>query len=78
MTRCGKCKKWASFGKPGTKDAEFCRAHAPPEYLDVVSRRCAAPNCDARPSFGKPGTKDAEFCRAHAPPEYLDVKHKRC
>ncbi|MHB1952791.1 MAG: hypothetical protein ACYCOU_03495 [Sulfobacillus sp.] len=26
------CDARVSFGKPGTKDAEFCRAHAPPEY----------------------------------------------
>ncbi|MHB1954163.1 MAG: hypothetical protein ACYCOU_10480, partial [Sulfobacillus sp.] len=43
MTRCGKCKKQASFGKPGTKNTEFCRAHAPPEYLNVNHKRCAAP-----------------------------------
>ncbi|MHB1954072.1 MAG: hypothetical protein ACYCOU_10025, partial [Sulfobacillus sp.] len=47
-------------------------------YLEVLTRRCAAPNCDTHPVFGKPGTKDAEFCRAHAPSKYLNVRSKRC
>jgi len=80
--KCKECNTIPSYGKADgdKKDVEYCKKHSPPEYVDVVSKRCKHPNCNTRPVYGKPGgaKKDAEYCKKHSPSEYVDVVNKRC
>ena len=41
---CLKCDKYPSYGKPGTMKREYCKTHAPIEYVNVKSINCL--NCD--------------------------------
>ena len=70
------CNKRWNFGKKGSKLAEFCKSHAPEDYVDIKSKRCL--KCDKIPVFGKPGSKQADYCKSHAPENYIDVKSKTC
>lgn len=65
-----------SFGKPGTKVAEYCAEHCPDSYVDVKSKKCKM--CDTQPSYGMPGTKLTEYCQAHKPAGYINVRDKTC
>ncbi|MDD4930618.1 MAG: hypothetical protein PHG66_00495 [Candidatus Colwellbacteria bacterium] len=72
------CDKYSTFGKPGSKIAEFCSAHKQADYEDVKNKTCSYSECNKIPTFGKPGSKTAEFCSAHKQADYEDVKNKTC
>ncbi len=78
MTKCKDCVKYAVFGKPGSKIAEYCIMHKPMEYVDVKNKTCKEVNCTTLPVFGKPGSKIVEYCVIHKPTEYVNVKDKTC
>lgn len=50
----GKCTINASFGKKGTKKIEYCKEHAPKNYIDVKSKKCLFKDgCDKHSIYGK-------------------------
>ena len=57
---------------------EYCKTHAPSDYVNVKSKRCKEANCSTLSTYGKGGSKLAEYCKTHAPSDYVNVKHKRC
>ncbi|CAN0453276.1 unnamed protein product, partial [Ectocarpus fasciculatus] len=67
-----------SYGKRGTKKAEFCSQHARPGMIDLVSKRCGHPGCIKHASHGNNGSKMREFCSQHAKPGMIDLVNKRC
>ena len=72
------CTKQPVFGEDGSKIAEYCKTHAPVEFVDVKHKRCKHTGCKTIPTFGKDGTKIAEYCKIHAPIQYVNVKDKHC
>ena len=62
------------------KNATYCNAHKPMDYVDIVSKRCTYDGCNIKPVYGKLGDagKNATYCNAHKPVDYVDVVHKRC
>lgn len=74
-TKCPRdgCGKEPSFGKPGSRTAQFCALHAEPGMVNVRGKRCEHPGCNTRPAFGVPYTKKvsgedkAKFLSAPAP-----------
>jgi len=57
---------------------EYCKSHAPDNYVNVKSKSCLLHNCNIVPSYGKEGTKVAEYCKSHAPNNYVNVRNKSC
>lgn len=83
-TKCGhrtckfeNCPKRPYFGQPGSRP-EFCKLHAPTEFVDVQNTRCKYNDCTKRPSFGISGSHSVEFCKLHAPTGYVNVKKSPC
>ena len=72
------CETRASFGKKGSRLAEYCVKHKMIDYVDVVSKKCIHPGCDKHSIFGKKGSRLREYCVEHKPVDYVNVKHKRC
>jgi hypothetical protein len=70
------CETLATFGKPGTKIAEYCFKHKDDDYVDVMNRKCL--KCTKRPNFGQLGSCYAEYCFDHCPEGYVDVTHIKC
>ena len=58
-TKCPRdgCGKEPSFGKPGSRTAQYCALHAEPGMVNVRGKRCEHPGCSTRPAFGVPYTK---------------------
>ena len=46
--------------------------------VDVVSKKCADPDCNKIPNFNIPGSSSAKFCNDHKTDSMIDVKHLRC
>jgi hypothetical protein len=72
------CKTRSSYGDPETKISEFCKKHAPLEYINVVSKRCAITGCNKQANYGKKDSTNAEFCPSHAPKGYINVRRPLC
>ena len=74
------CKKYATYGKSGSKLAEYCKLHKPDEtYVNVKSKTCKHIGCKIKPNYGKVGSKLAEYCVSHKPDEtYVDIVSKIC
>ena len=72
------CDKYPVFGEKGTNKREYCKDHAPINYVDVVNKKCKYTGCVKHPTFGKLGTKCAEYCKEHCPFDYVDVLNKKC
>ena len=68
----------ASYGPMGTKKRNFCKQHAPSDYINNISKRCFYLHCNIQPCYGLLGTTFAVYCKQHAPAEYVDIKNKRC
>src|SRR5690349_15693028 len=66
-----------SYGKKGTKKAEYCEKHKPTGYVNV-RKKCLDEKCGKVPVYGKQGTKKAEYCEKHKPDEYVNVVSKKC
>jgi hypothetical protein len=47
------CKKYAMFGKIGTKNREYCGKHKPDGYVNTKNKPCIANNCGGNARFGK-------------------------
>ena len=80
MTKCKyeNCSKYCIYGLRDSNNAEYCKEHSPPGYVDVVNKTCLDPNCEKQPTYGKKGSKKAEYCKEHSPPGYVNVKSKTC
>lgn len=63
-TKCPKenCGKEPSFGKPGSRTAQFCALHAESGMVNVRGKRCEYPGCNTRPAFGVAFTKKVCCC----------------
>lgn len=61
------CKIRPGYGKSGSKLAEFCKTHAPSDYVNVVSKTCKTVNCKIQPKYGIPGYTP-EYCTTHKKP----------
>ncbi|CAM9925660.1 unnamed protein product [Ectocarpus fasciculatus] len=72
------CTTRPSYGKAGSKKAEFCSQHAMPGMIHVFCKKCGHPGCMKHPSYGKAGSKKPEFCAQHAQKGMVDVVSKRC
>ena len=72
------CKTQPVYGAEGSGKPEYCKTHAPKEYVDVKNTTCIHPNCKTQPSYGAEGSGKAEYCKTHAPKEYVDVKNTTC
>lgn len=61
-TKCPKenCGKEPSFGKPGSRTAQFCALHSEPGMVNVRGKRCEHQGCTTRPAFGMPFTKKVQ------------------
>jgi hypothetical protein len=75
---CESCGIRASFNSIGESKARFCKAHAAPEMVNVVSKTCEFLECTSQPVFNSFGESKARFCKAHKAPEMVDVRSKRC
>lgn len=71
------CCTVPTYGKIGTRRAEYCREHCPDGYIDVINKRCIYDKCLTLANFGKPGSK-VEYCSKHCPDGYIDLKKKAC
>ncbi len=74
------CTTHPTYGKEGSKIAEYCKKHKLRGYVDVVHKKCKHENCTTQPTYGKEGSKIAEYCQEHAQtyPGYVDVLNKKC
>ena len=72
------CTTQPTFGKKGSKKAEFCSPHAKPNMVDVHNKTCYHPGCPTHPTFGKDGTRKAEFCGTHRKQGMVSVVGKKC
>ncbi|CAM9449146.1 unnamed protein product, partial [Hapterophycus canaliculatus] len=73
VKRCGEagCIKRPSYGLDGSKEPEFCVAHARHGMTSLKkvkkNKRCAHPaGCPKQPNYGVDGSKRPEFCATHA------------
>lgn len=79
VRRCKDCGVGATFGKAGSKRPEYCRVHAPSEYVDVRNRKCL--DCAKKsPVFNRPGEKSGLYCKdcASQYADMVDVKNPQC
>ena len=79
MVRCSTpgCTKQRRYAPARGQPAQYCGAHAPHDWPDVVAKRCSFDGCPKRPSYGLPGDR-AYRCSTHAMPTMIDLKHKPC
>ncbi len=78
MTICRDCKKHANFNFKSLKEAMFCKLHAEPGMVNIVSKRCEFDDCETIPNYNFKDQKKALFCKLHAEPGMIDIKNKRC
>jgi hypothetical protein len=72
------CNTRSSYGKEGSFIKEYCKPHAPKDYVNVVTKRCKEENCNLIPSYGKEGSRSKEYCKEHAPVGYVTIASKKC
>lgn len=77
-----KCDKQATYGKLGTKRAEFCAQHGKEivGYINVVEKRkCISKNCKIHSTYGKKGSKKPTHCETHGKVlGFINIVTKRC
>eukprot|EP00727_Mastigamoeba_balamuthi_P012205 m51a1_g7607 hypothetical protein (338) ;mRNA; r:255202-256215 len=66
------CPKRPNFGVRGGA-AEYCAAHKPAGYVNVVAPTCSTPGCERQAAYGYRG-RNPEHCRAHKKPDMVDLK----
>lgn len=75
------CHILPSYGELDTKNPNFCKEHAPIDYVNVVSKKCKHTECNLRASYVF-NNKEKEYCKTHAPlGYYLPIKrclHENC
>ncbi|KIY98177.1 hypothetical protein MNEG_9786 [Monoraphidium neglectum] len=72
------CSKQPTFNFEGASKGLFCKPHAAPGMVNVVSRRCREPGCSKQPHFNFEGESTGIFCKAHAAPGMINVGSRRC
>ena len=73
---CKNCSKRASFGEDYKSKQEYCKTHAPSNYVDVVHSHCVV--CNKRAGFGWLDKSGERYCFKHAPSGALEVGHRKC
>lgn len=72
------CVKYATMGKDRESKRQFCRKHAPSDYVDLAHKCCSFEGCKKRGLFGKDSESKRQFCKKHVPPGCIDSVHGRC
>jgi hypothetical protein len=75
---CEICDIRANFNHEGQTRGRFCKTHAEPGMVNVISKRCEADGCKSQPTFDHEGQTRGRFCKTHAEPGMVDVISKRC
>jgi hypothetical protein len=71
------CKKQATYNYKNIKKGAYCKPHAKPDMLNVMSRICVEKDCIVRASFnyiGKPGL----YCKKHKKDNMQNVNNTQC
>lgn len=89
----GKCKHFdgtefcaltASFNTPGNKSGKYCKAHASPDMINVVMRRCifvhpmTGIKCNKTANYRVEGKCTKEYCGEHRPSGVKNPHRDRC
>jgi hypothetical protein len=72
------CSTQPCFGDPTTKIVEFCKAHAPSGFTNVLNKMCIHPDCSTRPNYNLPGESTPIYCKKHSPTDAVQVTGKKC
>ena len=52
MCAHGDCKKYPTYGVPGSSKRQFCVSHAPSGMVDVHRKKCRLVGCSKRATYG--------------------------
>jgi len=75
-----RCFIVAHFNYEGQTKARFCAAHRLDGMIDVVKKKCEAPDCtnNAYYNYGGAHEKKPRFCNTHRLQGMYDVKSRKC
>jgi hypothetical protein len=76
MVKCIDCDKRAYFNVIGCSIGLYCKTHATPDMVNVISKTCV--DCDKRASFNVIGCSIGLYCKTHATPDMVNVISKTC
>ena len=70
------CQVQAHFALPGERPVR-CAQHRDPGMVEVVKKRCEAPDCTTSASYALPGDRPSR-CSQHSLPGMINVTNRRC
>lgn len=73
-----RCNIHASFNYEGEPNAKFCKTHSLKKMVNVLSKKCADPDCMIVPCFNYPGKKGGKYCSKHKKKDMTNVIDTMC